>query len=167
MIAIFLMGAVLFSNTSARANDLMVPWPFPWAKECPVEWKEFSGRYILQDMNGGMMTSDQFIELAVSVEYRNGIRLARVAQFDIFGEVVSAGITVVNDSERALRLRLIPVDPSKPFMDAEIRLYYTSNERLCTMDHLVPILNLTSEAMPPGGENFKLVKLSSFVPWWP
>ncbi len=151
-----LMSAFFISTSVAAADGLPVPWPFPWAKDCPVEWQSMAGRYLLSD------TKDlQYIDLKITVISKEGFKLVRIARYNQNADLLFEGFTLVSGNQRTLRLTLMPTDRTLPSIWAVIKLHYQSDEIGCAADHLVPILTL--EPNDPKNHQitrYKLVRVS-------
>lgn len=136
-------------------EGLPLPWPFPWAKECPVDWNAMNGRYALADSK-----SVQYIDLKISVITGEGFKLVRVARYDQSGKLQAEGFTYVSEAQKTLALALEPSDKSQGEQWAVIELYYESPEEVCTPDHLVPILTLAdTRSADHNVMSYKMIKL--------
>jgi hypothetical protein len=133
-----------YSPLSAGTFGGPLPWPFPSAKECPVNWSDYAGRYVLAATFGEVRDKDQYLELTVSVAYQDGLRFVKVSRYDYSGTLISEGNVVIGEEQRMLILKLLPVDPMGPVVDASIQLFYASNQELCTAENLVPVLTVGS-----------------------
>ncbi len=150
------VGCVLLAlgvlNASGAGTPL--PWPFPWARECPVEWSHLAGRYVLTES-----TDKQFVELTVTVLPHFDHKLVRVAQYDEAGELLADGFALVIGQQRSLRAELVPVSPDLPLVTATIKLHFLSKDHQCSADHLVPIMSMRSHTPGNGASQFRLVKV--------
>ena len=139
------------------AEGLPLPWPFPWAKECPMDWSEMNGRYLLADG----ANADQ-IDLAVTVVTDRGFKMVRVSRFSGDGHLIYDGFTMVNEQQKTIRLHLIPTNNKLPAQFAIIKLHYVSWESQCTADHLIPILTVGRiESESEEKIQYKMVKVRS------
>jgi len=136
-------------------NGMPLPWPFPWAKECAIDWEALAGQYMLQDS-----VEAQFLDLTVTILLRDEYRLVRVARYDKLGVEVASGFSVVTNDQRSLSMRLDPLVDGEPTMVATIRLYYRSKTYSCHQDELVPILGLATENPSEDHGQFKMVKVN-------
>lgn len=128
----------LGAHADAGVYDGMpVPWPFPWAKECPINWENLNGRYELTDSLGGSEVS-----LRISVVMHKGLRLVRVSRYARKGGIEYDGSTFVTENQKFIRLYLAPIRGEGPRIWATIKLHYQSEVMTCTADHLVPILSM-------------------------
>ena len=156
--AAFLIGALSFASVSrASADGLPVPWPFPWAKDCPIEWSAMAGRYLLSDSK-----TLQYIDIKITPLTKEGFKLVRVARYDQNSELMFDGFTYISVNQRTLRLSLMPTGPGQDPLWAVIKLHFQSNDLRCAVDQLVPILTL--EPMDPKNtqvSRYKLVKVSN------
>lgn len=121
----------------ALSEGLPLPWPFPWAKDCPVDWKSMQGRYLLS----GSAANEQ-IEFKITVITIRGFRLVRMTRFSRDGKLLAQGFTFVTLDQRSLRMHLVPQVEGEEFMTALIKLHYSDAAIGCAKDHLVPILTL-------------------------
>lgn len=147
----------LHADVWPTGQGLPLPWPFPWAKECPVDWNAMAGRYMLSDTS-----SPQFIDLKITVISHVGFKLVRIARYNSAGNLESDGFTFVNEKQRMLHISLEPTAVAAHPIWATIKLHYQSNVWSCTADHLIPILTLEAEG---GGDRpatqYKLLKIDS------
>lgn len=119
-------------------EGLPLPWPFPWAKECPVNWESMQGRYLLSDSLEG-----EQIDLKITIVNKNGFRLIRVSRFSSKGVMIADGVTFVSRDQRAIHVWLNAAQAaSQPRTSAMLQFYYASDNYQCAADQLVPILTL-------------------------
>ena len=118
-------------------DGMPAPWPFPWAKECPVEWSMLSGEYELKDSVRG-----ETVSLRVSILWHNGMRLLRIARYDREGHLTSDGFTLITENQRTIMVYLQPMVKGEPAMWASLRFYYDSLHS-CDQTRLVPILSFS------------------------
>jgi hypothetical protein len=121
-------------------EGLPMPWPFPWAKDCPVPWSSISGRYQMMDSDLG-----HGVELKISVVRQNGLRIMRISRYNREGVMISDGLTLLTRSQRAVQMRLVPLVKGTYPVFASLKLHYANSEHSCDMSHLVPILALTEK----------------------
>lgn len=162
---VILIAAALFGGP-ARASEasegyvifgegLPLPWPFPWAKECPVDWSSMQGRYVLSDS-----ADEEEIDLDISVVERMGSKLVRVARYNRFGRRLAEGFAIVGENQRAIRLLLKPVGWADQAIWATIQLHYQRAEQRCSEDNLVPILTLEgANGGKPSQKQYVLLKV--------
>ncbi len=165
MKAIIIVAALLCGGAHAEGSPdrfqlygqgLPLPWPFPWAKDCPVNWKNMEGRYGLSDN-----LEREEINLDITVVERMGFKVVRVARYHRDGRLVADGFTFVGDSQRTIRLLLKPKIRSQRAIWATIQLHYQGFELLCSEDNLVPILTLEiSGSSGPSQTQYVLLKLT-------
>lgn len=140
----FLIALLLGVSLNVHATDpdgLPLPWPFPWAKDCPVEWQRLDGRYFLSDS----ALSEQ-IELKITVVQQFSSSLVRLARYAENGMMISEGYNWVPAGERLISIRLDPMVPGEEVVDALLKLHYFNDKDLsCSDDNLVPILTLDRE----------------------
>lgn len=121
-------------------EGLPLPWPFPWAKECPMNWEKLAGRYSLEDS-----AMREEIDLKISIVRRSGYRWVRVARFDQNGQKISDGQVMVERNQKSIRVRLRPLDERERYTWASLKMYYSDDKHLCAEKMLVPILTLEAE----------------------
>jgi hypothetical protein len=151
-----LLVMTLLHVQPSRADGLPGPWPFPWAKECPMNWEDMEGRYMLSDSR----SSDQVI-LRVTVQMKKSTRLVRVSRYTKHGSLIYDGATYVDEDQRIIRLYLSPTKSDGPPVWAVIKLHYQSWEvDSCSADRLVPILTVgTSDPYDPSSNQYKMIKV--------
>jgi hypothetical protein len=136
-----LFVGLAFLATSAQADvrpkveGLPLPWPFPWAKECPLDWQSMAGRYVLSDSS-----KEEQIDLKITVVSVHGFRLVRLSRYNGQGQLTADGFSFVSLNQRMLRMKLVAQDSSDDSIWALIKLHYTDWNLGCREDHLVPIL---------------------------
>ena len=137
------------------SEGLPLPWPFPWAKECPVDWQAMQGRYLLSDS-----AKEEQIDLKISVITNYGFRLVRMSRFSKTGELLADGFNFVSLNQRMLRMNLVPQNDDEQPMTALIKLYYSDWSLGCAKDRLVPILSLERTNSTSGKTNhYRLVRV--------
>lgn len=138
MIAVVLTSVAAVGETPRPYGEgLPLPWPFPWAKECPVRWMDLTGRYVLVNSE-----RSEIISLRISVVSEYGLRVLRISRFDHYGHMLADGVTFLTDDQKAVRVHLWPMNPASEPMWANLRLYYRDNGFSCAVDRLVPILSI-------------------------
>lgn len=142
MMTTVLVGLTLLVTTAQadvrpKAEGLPLPWPFPWAKECPVDWQAMAGRYILSNSS-----NEEQIDLKITVINVHGFRLVRLSRFDGYGNLIADGFSFVSLNQRMLRMKLVGQDTTDNSIWALIKMHYTDWNLGCSDDHLVPILTL-------------------------
>jgi len=143
---IMTMALVILASTSLTvaagqqriSEGLPLPWPFPWAKECPIDWKSIDGRYSMSDS-----ARDERIEISTWLIQAWNLHVIRVQKFSDQSELLAQGFAVITESQRTISLELISVDGSQEHnAEASVRFYYRSDELMCTAERLVPLLQL-------------------------
>lgn len=137
-IMILLLGSVARAQSAIApfGQGMPLPWPFPWAKECPINWESLEGRYLLSD------TDSQELDLKITVIDKMNFKLIRVARYDAAGHVLAEGVALVNNDQKSIRLWLLPRKKGAQPIWAEIKMFYRSSELFCSDEYLVPILTL-------------------------
>lgn len=152
--AVPLSAAASPMNPVISGQGLPLPWPFPWAKECPVKWEAIQGRYSMSES-----IDHEEIELKVTFVQKFGISLVRVARLSNEHVVLSEGIAMIHQGQRSIRLRLEANEPGEPIIWAAIKFYYGGRELLCDDSYLVPILTLEKEGWPVNQRTeYRLIK---------
>lgn len=141
----------------STSEGLPLPWPFPWAKECPVDWDGMAGKYVLTD---GSMTNGH-ITVRISIVTKHGDRLMRVTRVGSHGEVVYDGSTTLLPDQRVVHVYLVPQDKTSDVVYATIKLFYASEEMDCTENQLVPILSIrpVNSTDPNDQVEYRLVRI--------
>ena len=157
MRAIITVFVGLILAVAAHAGEgLPLPWPFPWAKECKVNWMDMQGRYLLSESS-----LEQEIELKIFVITEDGLKRVHVAHYGQDGQLVSHGFDFVSENQKTLRLYLIPANAdgnAEPTL-AVIKLYYQSSVFSCRQDALVPILTIEGlDPKEPRTTQYRLVR---------
>lgn len=140
---ILITSVLLISLTTAAAEKFQpygqgmpAPWPFPWAKECPIKWSSLTGRYVMYDEFAG-----DDIDLKLSIVSREGLKMMRISRYSRSGIMISDGITVVTEKQKSVRVYLRPLDKDTLPMWASLKLHF-DKDYSCEMNSLVPILSL-------------------------
>jgi hypothetical protein len=135
-------------------EGLPLPWPFPWAEECPVKWSSISGRYLLADSDLG-----QAVELKISIVTQKGLRLVRISRFDRQGLMISDGFVPVSLDQRSVHLELRPLVEGALPIQASLKLFHSSDDHSCLMSRLVPILSLVERDVDKVNEvHYRLIR---------
>ena len=137
MLLALVSSLLSLGSIRSSADGLPVPWPFPWAKDCPIEWSAMGGRYLLSDAK-----NLQYIDLKFTAMTKEGFKLVHVARYNQNAELLYEGFTYVSENQRTLRLSLMPSDRTAEALSAVIKLHYQSNDLRCAANYLVPILTL-------------------------
>ncbi len=141
---IFLATVFLFTSLTASAEQkfepygqgMPAPWPFPWAKECPVKWSSLTGRYVMYDQ----FEQDE-IDLKLSLVTRSGLKMMRISRFSKKGTIISDGFSVITEKQKSIRVYLRPTSNKTMPVWASLKLYF-DKDYSCEMSRLVPILSL-------------------------
>ena len=130
------------------------PWPFPWAKECKVVWKDMEGQYALALETEPLHAEN--VKIAISTQ--NGFRLLEVSRSTLEGVVTYDGTTMLPDDAKTVALYLNPVGNNGDPIWATIELHHESDKaRECTMDHLVPVITFEIPNKH-ASSNYKMVR---------
>lgn len=133
----FLVTLFLCFSSLAGADGMPGPWPFPWARKCPVRWESLEGRYILPESS-----QNTLLDLKVSVVDKLNFKLVRVSRFDRAGNLEASGLDWVAADQQIVRLWLYPFKQGEAPTWAVLKMHYASTEQTCDDDHLVAILTL-------------------------
>lgn len=135
-----------------------LPWPFPWAKQCPMDWNNLSGTYLLSDSSG-----DGQLIVKVTVLMKRGLLLVRVSRYNHNGHLILDGTTTVTQRQKVVSLYMSPARGTSghPAVWAVIKMHYDSSVFSCAADHLVPILTVQgfTDSAPPNGIDYKMKKV--------
>lgn len=147
---------ILISFSAIAGEGLPLPWPFPWAKECPVEWQSLEGKYALADSSKNEQLQISFHNLTKT---KGGLKLARIARLGKDGELIAEGFNVFTENQRSLRLSLYPLDQAEAIQAVVIKLFYQSSSFACTKQNLVPIMSVEKRgSSTTGTTSYRLVK---------
>ncbi len=139
-----LAAAILLTSFTVTAapkfqpygQGMPAPWPFPWAKECPVKWSSLTGRYMMYDEFQG-----DDIDLKLSIVSRQGLKMMRISRYSRGGSMISDGITLITEKQKSVRIYLRPLSTKSQPMWAALKLHF-DKDYSCEMNELVPILSL-------------------------
>lgn len=139
---LFALNAYAGAPNGSDPDGLPLPWPFPWAKDCPVDWERLDGRYFLSDSS-----QSQQIELKITVVSNFEFSMVGLARYSSDGAMISEGFSWVPTGERFINIKLIPKVRGEDSVDALLKLhYFNDNDLRCSDDNLVPILTLDRES---------------------
>ena len=133
------LACLLIAMTAvpAMSEGLPLPWPFPWARQCSVDWAVMQGSYFLSE------SSDyERIELQVTDLADPNYRMVNVARVANDGTVLFSGVTTITARQKTVHLFLSSVSNPGQLIWASIKLHYTSGVKACSPDMLVPILTI-------------------------
>lgn len=158
LVLIFALSFASLGNTEqSTLGQLPVPWPFPWAKECPVNWESLGGFYTL--------TNDSFnhgsVSLRISVLTKNGLRLLRVSRYTTRGTWKYEGTTFVTENQKLVHLNLSPVSGKGEPIWATLKLHYLSEIMECAADRLVPIMTVQASDKIEESVDYKLERVGN------
>lgn len=148
LLAALVFGALTASAQGSFGSDnifrpygegLPLPWPFPWAKECPVKWQSISGRYAMMD------SSQQDVDLKISILTEDGLKVMRITRYNAMGGMVSDGFSFITENQRSIRVYLRPLNKEQAPLWANIKLYHSDYSQSCEMSRLVPILSIVEK----------------------
>jgi hypothetical protein len=168
--ALFLGLALSFSVAQAQPpgnsqDGWPLPWPFPWAKECPMDWGSMNGVYKLA-------ASAKYGRLVLHVTQaggKNGLMLVHVSRVSSRGKLLYDGSTYVTPDQNVLSLYMQPqFAPDEPSIWAVIKMHYQSAVMSCDAADLVPILTVAPLDQDSGapackGIDFEMFKIRSTV----
>src|SRR4051812_11566317 len=78
-----------------------LPWPFPVAIDCPMDWKNLNGVYLLSDSK-----DEERLTVKISVVTKKGIRLVRVSRYTRTGHLMFDGTAFVTERQKIIGLFL-------------------------------------------------------------
>lgn len=160
VLALTCAGVANADTIKPLGEGLPLPWPFPWAKECPVDWQRMAGRYVLSDS-----INDEQIDLKITVVTSPGFRLVQLSRYDRSGRIIAHGFSFVSLNQRMLRMKLVlhnSTDVSTDSGSASIKLHYSDWNLGCAEDHLVPILTFErSNSSTKSTNHYRLVRIPS------
>ncbi len=157
LISGLMAGTVHASDFKQRGEGLPLPWPFPWAKECPVNWASMEGRYTLEDDS-----SDEQIDLKITILTQKGMRMVRLSRYSQSGALISDGFSFVSTNQKMIRLYLYPRHRNEAPIWALIKLHHWSWDLGCSEDQLVPILTLEkTNSHVRKQSQYRLIRVSS------
>jgi hypothetical protein len=149
---LFLTASLSFAKVHPQGEGLPLPWPFPWAKECPVKWQSLEGTYTLYNK----MVDDQ-ITLRVEMTSRYRVTVSRLAAD---GTVLNKGSVAFDSTDRELTVTLRPKFSGVDKIKANLRFYHKQGHAsACTKDAIEPIVTLgddEAEQIP-----FQMVRVDS------
>ncbi|MGE4130119.1 MAG: hypothetical protein AB7F86_00690 [Bdellovibrionales bacterium] len=156
LLSILLTASSAFAGIHQTSDGMPAPWPFPWAKECPINWKSLEGSYILAE-------SHNFIEIEIQVKKTfHGLRLVRMSRYDDAGRLLSYGSTYVGSHNSALRVELHPMITSENRIRATLKFHFSSDlGPFCYEWNLVPILTMESFGSTVEKNDYRLLRLQS------
>ncbi|HMN67351.1 MAG TPA: hypothetical protein PKC28_02320 [Bdellovibrionales bacterium] len=143
---LILFASVTFASTAAArpalgdgfTDGMPIPWPFPWAKDCEVDWNDLNGNFILADY------SSEQVQISIHVVVEQGLQFARVIHYDRDGYALAFGMGLVSKDQHGIEMNMYPVSASsRAATSAVVRLYHRSEILTCSQDSLIPILTLT------------------------
>lgn len=119
-------------------DGMPLPWPFPWAKDCDVDWAAMEGRYLLTPSKLGMQ-----LDLKISVVAELNFTLIRVSRYGQDGQLLADGYVWVSAKQKTVRLWLFPLRRGDPPTWAVLKLHYTREKVAgCPAEFMIPILTL-------------------------
>ena len=159
---------MMFFTATVHADDfrpfgegLPLPWPFPWAKDCPVEWSNLIGRYTMVDNSLG-----EEVAIRISLISHHRLHVLRISRYSPVGELLSDGFSFITENQRIMRVYLRPYAPGQEPLWATIRLFFDDNDLVCAKDRLVPILSLWHRREGVMSETqYRLVRRPTDIRW--
>lgn len=151
------VGALLVAQMSwaAGADGIPRPWPFPWAKTCPMSWNDLAGRYKMV----GSSSREQIV-VRISSDEREDLVTIRLVRVTSSGRIRAIGLAMVYSSEREVRVHMVPVREKYGTSWVTLRMHYNSKVLSCQQEALVPILTVSPD-VPAGNapdEQYPLTK---------
>jgi hypothetical protein len=141
-----IMAVLVASQLSwaAGADGIPRPWPFPWAKSCPMSWSDLAGRY---KMVGS--TSREQILVRVSADNREDLVTIRLVRVTSAGNIRAIGLAMVYANENEVKVHMVPVREKYGASWVTLRMHYNSKVLSCQQAALVPILTVSPD-LPSG-----------------
>jgi hypothetical protein len=133
-------GFVFADEQPFNGGGSHLPWPFPWADQCPVDWREVAGIYRLSEEPG----SSKHMDLKITTYKSRGRQIVRMTRYNQRGLMVADGAAYVDENERVASVELHPIRRRAAVMRAEIRLHYKSGIMYCDRVYLTPVLSMRS-----------------------
>jgi hypothetical protein len=133
-----------------------LPWPFPWAKECPMNWDQLDGTYLLSDSNDA-----ERLVLRINVLTKRGMRLIHVTRYSDQGRILFDGTSTVTEKQKVIGLWLNSMSGTRLRVWAIIKMHYQTPIASCAVANLIPILTVQAIGNdgPPDGVDYKMVKV--------
>jgi hypothetical protein len=128
------MASTFFTGETSHAVPL--PWPFPWSRQCPMEWTGIEGRYHLVNQTDG-----EQIELRIDNHGSKGNPQITMWRLASDGTVNSVGMSDFAQQQSEVHVYMVP-SRGRPQVAywASIRMYTAGQ---CSADaEIVPILEL-------------------------
>lgn len=143
-----LLGLLLFAglfNFAAHAEQtyrpmgdgMPLPWPFPWAKDCPVNWDSMQGRYLLTPS-----AAKEQVDLEIRVVTSMNVKLVHVSRYGSDGVLIADGYIWIPAKQKSVRLWLFPLRAGDPPTWAVLKMYHRNTMSDCNQEGLIPILTL-------------------------
>lgn len=134
---LFSLAAHAEQTYRPMGDGMPLPWPFPWAKDCPVDWESMQGRYLLTPS-----AAKEQVDLQIHVVTSMNFKLVRVSRYGSDGVVIADGYIWIPAKQKTVRLWLFPLRPGDPPTWAVLKLYHRSSLKNCDQEGLIPILTL-------------------------
>lgn len=132
-----------------------LPWPFPWAEECPVDWMKYKGRFYMAEEFQGQQST-----LEISIHGSGELRYIRMTLRGEYSQLLARGVAKLHYGQRSLEMELVPVNPEIPSMYASLKLYFSGDNHACNSKNLIPILTVQRfDQFGEGLNHFILLKL--------
>ena len=149
-----LMTTAAHADIKPRGQGLPLPWPFPWAKECPVNWASMEGQYILAEDS-----LDEEADIGMTILTDRGMRLISVARYTPSGRLLSDGVAFVELDQKTIEFDLQPRRKGQVTIRALLKLHYSDWDLGCSENKLVPILTLTKVTNLKKQTEYRLVRI--------
>ena len=134
-------------------EGMPLPWPFPWAKECPIDWTVLDGTYLLSES-----ADATYLDFVITPVGKNGFRLVRIGRYANDGLLLQEGFVLVSKNQKTIQVTMYPQRPKLSKLQALIRFHYLDDRMTCDNAQLVPILTLQSPVDETESQ-YRLVKM--------
>lgn len=152
LVLLVTLSATALAEVRPYGQGLPLPWPFPWAKDCPMDWDSLNGTYTLSDSS-----FDERLEIRITVSRRTEQRFVRISRF-VNGTMVADGRGMIDPERHSFRVYMRPLSERADAIWASVRFYFPDDQQLCSQN-LVPILTLqTAGGVVNGDSQYRLMR---------
>jgi hypothetical protein len=154
ILSILVMLTLAYAPISFAKDGMPSPWPFPFAKDCPMAWDNLGGLYNMSDSN----TRDQIL-VKVNEGDDASVKVIRVVRMSSKGRARAFGLAMVLEDEREFHVHMIPATKSDgPDTWVGVRMYYTSLVKSCEASYLVPIMTVSRDEANTDQSDYVLIR---------